>query len=213
MFFWWTVTDSSKVQLSLQKSLFITTNTTVWNSITLSHCSILLMMQQFTAHWCVYSTQDVSKCRQTIRRNQHWKLKGFHTKTDIQELKMAPSSISHPPDISTPSLFCSNLHLLHPADYKFTITYWLLSFSFWRSVVFFSNICVAFWFLLMPSHVFSLHVLSCPLLGLLCRGRRERMQRGVHQAAPQSPPPLSPPLSHLRLSLQHPSHPCWRTPS
>lgn len=45
------------------------------------------------------------------------------------------------------------------------------------------------------------------LLGLLCRGRRGKTERGAPQTAPRSSPPLSPPLSHLRLSLQHPSHP------
>lgn len=46
---------------------------------------------------------------------------------------------------------------------------------------------------------------SCHWRAFLCRGRRT--QRGASQTASPFPPPSPPPLSHLRLSLQHPSHP------
>lgn len=83
-----------------------------------------------------------------------------------------------------------------------------LSLSFILTMKFFSVVisCVALWFVFT---CFCCMPCRPSLAPPLCRGKRGRKPR----AAPLSPPPLSPPLSHLRLSHQHPTPPSWPTPS
>lgn len=99
------------------------------------------------------------------------------------------------------------------------INYWLLLFLSIHQISFGFHTyiyCVAFWFLLIPSHVFLLHALSFPCWGSCIEAEGEG-RRGQHLRQPLNPLPSSHPpsitsdcpLSTRHTNLDESSHKDW----
>lgn len=106
------------------------------------------------------------------------------------------------------------------SDFFFSIiNYWLLLFLAIHQISFGFHTyiyCVAFWFLLIPSHVFLLHALSFPCWGSCIEAEGEG-RRGQHLRQPLNPLPSSHPpsitsdcpLSTRHTNLDESSHKDW----